>query len=75
MAKELNLVQVSDSSELENLVEEVLSAHAQAITEYKSGGKKAGKVRGFLLGQVMQRSQGKANPKVVGKILDKALGE
>ena len=73
LAKELNLVQVSDSGELESLVKEVLSANAQAIEDFKSGGKKGGKARGFLLGQVMQRSQGKANPKVVGEILDKAL--
>ncbi|MHC4755467.1 MAG: hypothetical protein ACYTBP_10010, partial [Planctomycetota bacterium] len=37
------------------------------------GGKRAGKARGFLLGQVMQKTKGQANPKVVSQIMDKKL--
>jgi aspartyl-tRNA(Asn)/glutamyl-tRNA(Gln) amidotransferase subunit B len=40
----------------------------------KSGGKKSKKAMGFLLGQVMQKTKGQANPKVVSQILSKKLG-
>jgi aspartyl-tRNA(Asn)/glutamyl-tRNA(Gln) amidotransferase subunit B len=39
-----------------------------------SGGKKEKKARGFLLGQVMQKTKGQANPKIVSEILAKKLG-
>ncbi len=40
----------------------------------KRSGKKSGKARGFSLGQVMQKTKGRANPKVVSEILDKKFG-
>lgn len=58
--------QVSDAASLETLVEQVLGSHAAAISDYKSG---QGKALGFLIGQVMQASSGKANPKRVREIL------
>ena len=73
IAAQRNLMQVSDTSALDGLVEEVLAANAQAVDEYKSGGKKAKKARGFLLGQVMQKSKGQANPKVAGQLIDRAV--
>ncbi len=70
-----NLMQVSDSSALEAIVTEVLSENEKAFNDYKAGGKKAKKARGFLLGQVMQKSKGQANPKVAGELIDrKVLG-
>ena len=45
-----------------------------AIKDVSSGGKKSKKARGFLLGQVMQKTKGRANPKVASEILDKKLG-
>jgi len=74
LAEELNLIQKSDAGELEAIVEQVLAENAKAVEDVKSGGKKSGKARGFLLGQVMQKTKGQANPKVVSEILGKKLG-
>jgi aspartyl-tRNA(Asn)/glutamyl-tRNA(Gln) amidotransferase subunit B len=74
LAEELNLIQKSDAGELEGIVEQVLAENAQAVEDVKSGGKKSGKARGFLLGQVMRKTKGQANPKVVSEILGKKLG-
>ncbi len=74
VAQKYNLVQQSDTGALEALVAEVIGANAQAVEDFRSGGKKAGKARGFLLGQVMQKSKGQANPKVAGDLLDGKLG-
>ncbi|HUW20669.1 MAG TPA: Asp-tRNA(Asn)/Glu-tRNA(Gln) amidotransferase subunit GatB [Sedimentisphaerales bacterium] len=74
IAQEQNLMQKSDAGELEVIVDEVLADNAQAVEDVKSGGKKSGKARGFLLGQVMQKTKGQANPKVVSEILGKKLG-
>lgn len=73
IAKELNLIQKSDAGELEKIVEQVLSENAKAVNDVKGGGKKSKKATGFLLGQVMQKTQGQANPKVVSEILAKKL--
>jgi aspartyl-tRNA(Asn)/glutamyl-tRNA(Gln) amidotransferase subunit B len=74
IAKELNLIQKSDAGELETIVEHVLAENPKAVEDVKSGGKKSKKALGFLLGQVMQKTKGQANPKVVSEILDKKLG-
>jgi len=74
LAKELNLIQKSDAGELEKIVEQVLAENAQAVADVVSGGKKSNKARGFLLGQVMQKTKGQANPKVVSEILGRKLG-
>jgi aspartyl-tRNA(Asn)/glutamyl-tRNA(Gln) amidotransferase subunit B len=74
LAQELNLLQKSDAGELEAIVDQVLAQHAAAVADVIAGGKKSQKARGFLLGQVMQRTKGQANPKVVAEILDKKLG-
>ncbi len=74
LAEELNLVQKSDVGELEEIVDHVLAENAQAVEDVTSGGKKEKKARGFLLGQVMQKTRGQANPKVVSEILAKKLG-
>ena len=73
IAAEHNLIQKSDAGELEKIVEQVLKENAQAVEDVVSGGKKSKKARGFLLGQVMQKTKGQANPKVVSEILDKKL--
>ena len=74
LAEELNLIQKSDAGELEKIVEQVLAENAQAVADVTSGGKKSGKARGFLLGQVMLKTKGQANPKVVSEILAGKLG-
>ena len=69
LAEELNLVQKSDAGELEVIVEQVLADNPNAVQDVKAAGKKSKKARGFLLGQVMQKTKGRANPKVVSEIL------
>jgi len=73
LAEELNLIQKSDAAELEKIVEQVLAENAQAVADVVSAGKKSNKARGFLLGQVMQKTKGQANPKVVSEILARKL--
>lgn len=74
LAQELNLLQKSDVGELERILDQVLAENAVAVAEVTSGGKKAQKSRGFLLGQVMQKTKGRANPKIVSELLNKKLG-
>ncbi|MBN1360790.1 MAG: Asp-tRNA(Asn)/Glu-tRNA(Gln) amidotransferase subunit GatB [Sedimentisphaerales bacterium] len=73
LAEEMNLVQTSDAGELERIVDQVLAENVQAVEDVVSGGKKSKKARGFLLGQVIQKTKGQANPKVVSEILDRKL--
>jgi aspartyl-tRNA(Asn)/glutamyl-tRNA(Gln) amidotransferase subunit B len=75
LAEQLNLIQKSDAGELEAIVDEVLKSNQQAAADFKEGGKKSGKAKGFLLGQVMQKTKGRANPKVASEILDKKLSQ
>jgi len=74
LAEELNLIQKSDAEELETIVDQVLAENSQAVEDVTGGGKKSKKARGFLLGQVMQKTKGRANPKVVSEILARKLG-
>ena len=73
LAAELQLLQKSDSAELEIIVDKILREQDKAVAEVRAGGKKAKKAQGFLLGQVMQKSGGQANPKVVSELLAKKL--
>lgn len=73
IAARLNLVQKSDAGELEKVVDEVIAANSQAVEDAKSGDKKSKKAYGFLMGQVMQKTKGTANPQVVAKILEAKL--
>lgn len=73
LAEQLNLIQKSDAGELEKIVDEVIRDNQQAVADFKAGGKKTAKAKGFLLGQVMQKTKGTANPKVASDILDKKL--
>lgn len=75
LARELNLIQKSDAAELEGIVQEVLAANPAAVADVTGGGKKSQKARGFLLGQVMQKTKGQANPKIVSELLNRKLGE
>jgi aspartyl-tRNA(Asn)/glutamyl-tRNA(Gln) amidotransferase subunit B len=74
LAQQLNLIQKSDTGELEKIIAQVLAENPDAIKDVTSGGKKSKKARGFLLGQVMQKTKGRANPKVASEILDNKLG-
>ncbi|MFB0524023.1 MAG: Asp-tRNA(Asn)/Glu-tRNA(Gln) amidotransferase subunit GatB [Phycisphaerae bacterium] len=74
IAEDLDLLQKSDAGELEAIVEQELAENPQAVEDVTSGGKKSKRAQGFLLGQVMQKTKGQANPKVVSEILAKKLG-
>jgi len=73
IASEQNLIQKSDADELEGFVDEVIAANPKAVEDAKSGGKKSQKSMSFLVGQVMQKTKGQANPKVVSEIFGRKL--
>ena len=73
IAKRKGLMQTSDASAIEPMVDAAIAANAKAVEEAK-GGKKAEKALGFLTGQVMQKTRGTANPAVVRELLKKKLG-
>lgn len=64
--------QISDESFIINVVNEVLQENPQAIVDYKEG---KGRAMGFLVGQVMKKTQGKINPKLTSDILLKELNK
>jgi len=70
-AQRLGLVQVRDQSALAGWVDEVLAAHPAEVARFKGG---ETKLMGFFVGQVMKRSQGKADPKGVQPVLQEKLG-
>lgn len=70
LVKKLGLEQVSDAGELGKLVDEVIAANPQSIADFKAGKKKA---LGFLVGQIMKATKGKANPGMVNKMLMEKL--
>jgi aspartyl-tRNA(Asn)/glutamyl-tRNA(Gln) amidotransferase subunit B len=74
LAQELNLIQKSDAGELERILDQVLAENAATVAEITAGGKKSQKARGFLMGQVMQKTKGQANPKIVSELMSKKLG-
>jgi aspartyl-tRNA(Asn)/glutamyl-tRNA(Gln) amidotransferase subunit B len=74
IAKERNLIQESDAGQLEAIVERVLAENPKAVSDVTGGGKKSDKARSFLLGQVIQKTKGQANPKIVSEIILKKLG-
>jgi aspartyl-tRNA(Asn)/glutamyl-tRNA(Gln) amidotransferase subunit B len=66
IVEQFGFKQVSGASELEELVDQVLAANPSAVSNFRGGQSKA---LGFLIGQAMQASQGKANPKRIREIL------
>ena len=70
IVKEKNLVQVSDESELLALVKEIIELNPDQANEYR-GGKT--KLMGYFVGQLMQKTKGKANPKVANKLFSQEL--
>ena len=70
--EEKGLAQIQDSSEIEGIVNEVLSNNQQSIEDYKAGKDRA---LGFLVGQVMKASRGKANPQIVNKLIREKISK
>lgn len=67
---EKGLAQISDSSALENTVQEVLAANEKSIQDYKNGKTNA---FGFLVGQCMKATKGKGNPGIIKELIAKYL--
>jgi len=65
------LKQMSDSGELEKIIDEVLAANAKSVEEFRAGKEKAFNA---LIGQVMKASKGRANPEQVNALLKQKLG-
>ena len=65
------LTQISDTGAILELVESVISDNASKVAEFRNG---KDKLFGFFVGQVMKKSQGKANPKLVNNLLKDKLG-
>jgi aspartyl-tRNA(Asn)/glutamyl-tRNA(Gln) amidotransferase subunit B len=70
IVKNKGLSQVSDEGELKKIVESVLTENPKVVEDIKSGNPKA---IGFLVGQVMKRSNGKANPGIVNEIINSLI--
>ncbi|WP_405383360.1 Asp-tRNA(Asn)/Glu-tRNA(Gln) amidotransferase subunit GatB [Phascolarctobacterium sp.] len=70
LVKKLGLEQVSDEGAILKLVEETLAENPQSVADYKAGKDKA---IGFLVGQIMKKSRGKANPGMVTKMLKEKM--
>jgi aspartyl-tRNA(Asn)/glutamyl-tRNA(Gln) amidotransferase subunit B len=70
VARARNLEQISDQAALEDVVQEVMRTHSAAVERYRSGERK---VRGFLVGQVMRATSGRADPRAVNRILSERL--
>ncbi len=66
------LKQVTDKDEIVSIVNEVLQENEKVVTDYKGGKNKA---FGFLVGQVMKKTKGKASPQVVNEMLKERIGK
>ncbi|MFP4350222.1 MAG: Asp-tRNA(Asn)/Glu-tRNA(Gln) amidotransferase subunit GatB [Desulfococcaceae bacterium] len=72
IVEEKGLVQITDASAIEPLVDTVLANNPKQVADYKSGN---AKILGFFVGQVMRETKGKANPKLVNEVLRKKLAD
>lgn len=72
IVKEQGLIQISDEGELIAIIEKVLNDNEQSIIDYKNGKDRA---LGFLVGQIMKASKGKANPQLVNKMVVEILNK
>jgi len=70
IVEEQGLVQISDESQLRDIVNKVLDENEQSVIDYKNGKTKA---MGFIIGQVMKATRGKANPQLVNQIVKEML--
>ncbi len=70
--EEKGLKQVTDESAIQSVVQEVIEENPDTVEKYRKG---KTKVMGFLVGQVMKKTRGKANPKMVNELLGKELQE
>ncbi|MEG6586334.1 Asp-tRNA(Asn)/Glu-tRNA(Gln) amidotransferase subunit GatB [Dendrosporobacter sp. 1207_IL3150] len=72
IVKEKGLVQITDTSEIEAIVDSVIAANPQSVEDFKAGKEKA---IGFLVGQIMKQTKGRANPEMVNNLLKERLAK
>jgi len=70
IVEEKGLVQISDSEEIESIVDDIISKNPDEAERFKGGDHK---LMGFFVGQVMNATKGKANPKIVNELIRKKL--
>lgn len=70
IVEEKGLVQISDEGEIARVVESVIANNPESVEDYRNGKEKA---VGFLVGQVMKETKGKANPQLVNKLIKERL--
>jgi aspartyl-tRNA(Asn)/glutamyl-tRNA(Gln) amidotransferase subunit B len=70
IVEEKGLVQISDTAALEGIVDKVIANNPKSVEDYQNG---KGKALGFLVGQVMKETRGKANPQIVNELIVKKL--
>ncbi len=66
------LIQITDKEEIIAIIKKVINENTQAVADYRSGKEKA---LGFLVGQIMRLSKGKANPQLVNELLSQVMGQ
>ena len=64
------LIQISDTGEIEKIIDQVIASHPQELEKYRSG---KTNLKGFFVGQVLKQSGGKADPKVTNQLIEKKL--
>ena len=70
LVEKKGLIQISDTSAIEKLIEEIIASHPSELAKFRSGKTNP---KGFFVGQVMKKSGGKADPKLTSQILDQKL--
>lgn len=70
LVEKKGLIQISDTSAIESLIDEIIAAHPGELEKYRSG---KTNLKGFFVGQVMKKSGGKADPKLTNQLLDQKL--
>jgi aspartyl-tRNA(Asn)/glutamyl-tRNA(Gln) amidotransferase subunit B len=68
--KERDLIQISDEKMVEKVIDEIIAEHPEEVERYKAG---ENKLLGYLVGQIMKKTKGKANPAIVNKLLQNKL--
>jgi len=71
IVEEKNLGQISGSDELVCVIRQVIADNPKAVSDYRAG---KGQSVGFLTGQVMKKTRGRANPGLTRELLEKELG-
>jgi aspartyl-tRNA(Asn)/glutamyl-tRNA(Gln) amidotransferase subunit B len=71
IVREKNLLQVTDTGEIEKIVKKIINENPKEVERYKGG---ETKLLGFFVGKIMKESKGKANPKTVNELLISNLG-